>query len=146
MKKICLIFLAIIMLVAGCSDSDNTREKNKNPELAETANNNREDIELHNVGETVQVKSNKYDFTYEVTLNSYKEKDEYEGKSVADFNADGGDFTGVKFAVVNLTIKNTSTELFIPFDKIEPIFLNSAPLGFFNELTPELGDSLNSGE
>ncbi|GAA0427944.1 hypothetical protein GCM10008934_17090 [Virgibacillus salarius] len=67
MKKICLIFLAIIMLVAGCSDSDNTREKNKNSELAETANTNQEDIELHNVGETVQVKSNKYDFTYKVT-------------------------------------------------------------------------------
>ncbi|GAA0427933.1 hypothetical protein GCM10008934_17080 [Virgibacillus salarius] len=52
-------------------------------------------------------------------MNSYKEQDEYKGKSVANFNADGGDFIGVKFAVVNLTIKNTSTELFIPFDKKE---------------------------
>ncbi|WP_188453572.1 lipoprotein [Virgibacillus oceani] len=142
MKKILFLLLAI-SLVAGCSsnskdnDSKNEEEQASKPETQEVA--------VHKIEDTVKVKSHDFGFSYEVTLNSYDEKKEYNGKTVKDL-VEGESLTGDSFAVANVTIKNTSDQTFVPMEKLEPVFDISVPIGIYKELSPKLNNSLKPGD
>lgn len=149
MKKIVLLFATLLFVVSACShDPDETSKSNDNSEKAsETTNEDKkdekqEDKKVYQIGETAEITSSTYDFPYEVTVNSFKlTTDPVEGVTLADKGYDGS--RDGKFAVVNVTIKNTSDRPFVPKEKVSAQLLSKSVSEtsddeFFKERNEEL--------
>ncbi|ASK62858.1 hypothetical protein CFK37_12215 [Virgibacillus phasianinus] len=149
MKKILvLLFATLLLVVSACDDSDEASKSNDNDEKAsETTGDNKKgeklkDKRIYRIGETAEIFSSTYDFPYEVTVNSFKlTTDAVEGVTLADKGYDGS--RNGKFAVVNVTIKNTSDRPFVPKEKISAQLLSESVAEtsddkFFKERNEEL--------
>lgn len=150
MKKILvLLFATLLLVVSACSDdSDEASKSNDNNEKAsETTGDDKkdekqEDKKIYQIGETAEITSTTYDFPYEVTVNSFElTKDSVDGVSLDEkvLEVDEED----RFAVANVTIKNTSDRPFVPNEKVSAQFV-SETLGeqtddsFFTERNEKL--------
>ena len=152
MKKILFILLAAVF-IAGCSSNNDEGAESEPAEgeegTSETETENgdseeeTEDKEIYQIGETAKTTSNVYGFPYEVTVNSFELATSIEGLSIEDFNYSAEE--GGRFAVVNVTIKNTGEDPFVPNEKISaqlydgdtPMF--STERDTFTEGNEELG-------
>ncbi|ASK62849.1 hypothetical protein CFK37_12170 [Virgibacillus phasianinus] len=130
-KLLILLFAALLIVVTGCSDdSDDTSKTNDNNEKAsETTNNDdkkdekKEDKKVYQIGETAEITSSTYEFPYEVTVNSFElTKDKVDGVSLDEKVSEVDEED--RFAVVNVTIKNTSDRPFVPNEKISAQFIS----------------------
>ncbi|PAV28971.1 hypothetical protein CIL05_13400 [Virgibacillus profundi] len=124
MKKLLLILLAAIF-VAGCSDNgeDTNSEPSENEGTSETETEDEntetenEKKAIYQIGETADITSDVYGFPYQVTVNSFELTTEsVDGLSLEDLNYSAEE--GARFAVANVTIKNTGDSSFVPQDKI----------------------------
>lgn len=148
MKKVIFILTLIVitaMVVTGCTDSkeSNPKEdsgKNISAEKKNSGTEKKKDI--YKIGETAKTKSNSYGYPYEVTVNSFKlTTDDVQGRSLEDYNFDASE--GAKFALVNVTIKNTGDKAFVPNQTISGAlsakdFDVPEEEDFFNERDKEL--------
>ncbi|MDY7045183.1 DUF4352 domain-containing protein [Virgibacillus sp. M23] len=151
-KLLALLVLLAVIAVAGCSDNDEgskTEKTDANKEQATEANddNNKgkdeEGEKVYQIGEAAQLKSDLYGFPYEVTVNSFELTTEpVNGVKLEDKVMEIGE--NHRFAVINVTIKNTGEKSFIPNEKIsaqlvnETLSENSYDEEFFTERNKEL--------
>ena len=117
-----MILLAGVF-IAGCSNDDSSNEPNKdNDQVAEDNgseddDNAEEKKDVYQIGETAQITSSSYGFPYEVTVNDFKlTTDEIDGYSMEDFNSQPHEDR--RFAVINVTLKNTGENPLVPNDKL----------------------------
>lgn len=117
MKKFLMMLLAITFIIAGCSGNDENENGNSNENNSQAKENGNKDV--YQIGDTAHITSAAFDFPYEVTVNDFELAEEAHGKTIADF------FVGkapededTKLAVVNVTIKNTGDEAFVPGETI----------------------------
>lgn len=151
MKKI-LIFLLAIILLAGCSNdsndsSDENKPKDNDEKTSETTKEDKKDEKkVYEVGDTAQITSDTYEFPYEVTVNSFELTTEVEGMTVKErFNAPITEED--KFAVANVTIKNTSDRSFIPNEKISgELLLGDLSINSDDNIFTERNKKLKPGE
>ncbi|TFJ91205.1 hypothetical protein [Lentibacillus salicampi] len=155
MKKLLIILLAGIF-IAGCSGTDGAGENSDGGESE--GNQFEEDNEgeneqseedgkeaVYQIGETAQITSSSYGFPYEVTVNDFKVTKEVEGYSVEDFFMEGSEPSEeTRLAVVNITMKNTGNESFVPDEKISAELIGeltsvSSETKVFTERKEELG-------
>lgn len=117
MKKLLILLLIGIMLV-GCSDESANEEKESDKnntaetEAAEDTEQEAEKKDVYQIGETAVIRSDMYEFDYEVTVNDFELTREVEGVSIEDFISGARDKQ--RFAVVDVTIKNITDETYIP--------------------------------
>ncbi|MBM7597887.1 hypothetical protein JOC34_000244 [Virgibacillus halotolerans] len=126
MKKLLMILLAGIF-IAGCSNDDTSNEADTDDDQV-TEDNDSEDENIDNddgeekkdvyqIGETAQITSSSYGFSYEVTVNDFElTTDEIDGYSMEDFNSQPHEDR--RFAVINVTLKNTGEDRLVPNDKL----------------------------
>lgn len=155
MKKllVSLLTLAVLILMVSCSDdskdtknSNQTNDKNEQTTDPNDQDNKEEEDEgkkVYQIGETAQLKSDLYGFPYEVTVNSFELTTEpVNGVKLEDKVMEIGE--NHRFAVINVTIKNTGEKSFIPNEKIsaqlvnETLSENSYDEEFFTERNKEL--------
>ncbi|GAA0603069.1 hypothetical protein GCM10009001_20080 [Virgibacillus siamensis] len=108
MKKFLFFLILMVgLIIAGCSDdtkdqSGNNDSSNQQAETEQTSN-EKSEKEVYEVGDTAQLHSGTYGFPFVATVNSYKLKT---------------NSNGVPTSVINVTIKNTNKDAFIPKNKI----------------------------
>lgn len=123
MKRISITILLIMGLFTTACSSNNdgeqkedanneqgaaTTEKEKSDDSSDSNEGN-----VYQIGETAQTKTSSLDYPYEVTVNSFEITDEdVEGRSLESYNLNPEE--GPRFAVVNVTIKNTGDKPFTP--------------------------------
>ena len=121
-----MILLAGIF-IAGCSNDDTSNEADTDDDQV-TEDNDSEDENIDNddgeekkdvyqIGETAQIVSSSYDFPYEVTVNNFElTTDDVGGESLEDHAGNLGE--DHRFAVINVTLKNTGEKSIVPNDKL----------------------------
>ncbi|MBP1968650.1 hypothetical protein J2Z83_000742 [Virgibacillus natechei] len=155
MKKLLIILLAGIFIV-GCSGNDgeeNTDEgENGDDQVEENgegdntqSEDGEEDKDVYQVGETAETNSSSYGFPYEITVNEFEvTTDDIEGHSLEDFVDPTEDD---RFVAVNVTLKNTGDESFVPEDKISAQLLGEMISETdYNEFFKEREEELEPGE
>ncbi|ASK62857.1 hypothetical protein CFK37_12210 [Virgibacillus phasianinus] len=150
MKKILVLLFATLLIgLAACSDDPDNESKSGSEdneqasEKVDKENDKGETKKIYHIGDTAKITSSTYEFPYEVTANSFElTSDKVDGVGLEKFGYTAEE--GGKFAVINVTIKNTSTRPFIPNDKIsaqlvsDSLGMNSEDEDFFKERNVEL--------
>lgn len=150
MKKfMMLLLLSTIVIISACSnDSDDGSKSGDNEKVKETEKANKEEDKgekkkIYHVGDTAKITSSTYEFPYEVTLNSFKLTTEpVDGVKLEDKILEVSE--NDRFAVANVTIRNTSNPPFVPNDKISAqlmigdMAVNSEDVDFFTDREKKL--------
>lgn len=154
MKKLLIILLAGIFIIGCSSDGDDTGKKENDEDQAtetnegrdENAESENEKKEVYQIGETAKTTSSSYGFPYEITVNDFKlTSDEIDGYSFEDFHSDPDE--NHRFAVINVTIKNTGDESFVPNDKISAQLLSEITSEIsYDEFFTERDEELEPGQ
>ena len=158
MKK-WLIAIAALFVLAACSDKGENASGNEennqlsgenNVEESTKGNKNEEETDkVYKIGETAVVTSDLYDFDYEVTVTDFQITDEVDGVSVFDYVRGLEESDPSRFAVVYVTIKNSSDEAYVPNEMFSANFSDvGQKAGTMSELefSPELDEELAPGE
>ncbi|MFC0299816.1 DUF4352 domain-containing protein [Virgibacillus soli] len=121
MKKMSILLIMGLFLTA-CSGSDDGDKKDEpnNEQGASTSDkessddkNDSKEGNIYQIGDTAQTETSSLGYPYEVTVNSFDlTTDDIEGHSLEEYNYNPEE--GGRFAVINVTIKNTGSESFIP--------------------------------
>ncbi|WP_188453574.1 hypothetical protein [Virgibacillus oceani] len=118
MKKL-IIVLMLTFIAVGCSNSK------ENNETSESEDNADQEIatqgKVYDSNETAKVIDSDSGSTYEVTFNSAKLMEEYNGKTVQEFTG-LEEFKSDKYVVINATFKNTSEHPINLKEQINPEF------------------------
>lgn len=153
MKKLFIILLAGVF-IAGCSNDDTSNEADSDDDQVTEGNGSEdentddddgeEEKDVYQIGETAKTTSSSYGFPYEITVNDFRlTTDDVDGYSLEDFNSEIEE--DHRFAVINVTIKNTGEKSFVPNDKISAqligndITSESSLIEFYKEGDKELG-------
>ncbi|CDZ99118.1 Telomeric repeat-binding factor 2 [Jeotgalicoccus saudimassiliensis] len=122
MKKLILLALMSSLALAACGneseETDNEESMDDSTEAtAETEDENQSGA-VYEIGDTAQVESFEWEIEYEVTVNSFDQVPEYNGKALDEFvgNAPDTAFLGV----VNMTVKNISDEPIVIGEYVYP--------------------------
>ncbi|MFC0299818.1 DUF4352 domain-containing protein [Virgibacillus soli] len=123
MKKMSIAILLILglFLTACSSNGDGDKKEEPNNEQGaptsdtETSTDSSDSKEgnIYQIGETAQTETSSLGYPYEVTVNSFEiTEEDVEGHSLESYNLTAEE--GSRFAVVNVTIKNTGEKSFVP--------------------------------
>lgn len=107
MKQKLTLLLCFLMLMVAC-DNDNNLNKNESQKEM--------DKNIYQVGETAVISSERYDLTYEVTVNDYeiiKQIDKYDINEKYN-DLDEPYFNDAYVVTANVSIKNINHKIFIP--------------------------------
>ena len=152
-----LSILSLILVLAACSDSNEskgeTEAENKEETSEDTGEESTEDTgsedgEIHEIGDTVEVESFEWEIPYEVTVNSFEQAQEYDGEPMDSFvmNAGESHFLGV----VNVTVKNIADEPIVIGEYVHPDVVQGGEMGgeqFIFEVSEEdLSQELQADE
>lgn len=159
MKKIFFMFIfAIILSGCGNSNAENTdtsgdadvesEENSDNEETEEAAEETSEPEEkdIYQIGDTADIISSSYGFTYQVTLNHAElTTDPVDGVSLEDrgYTPEEGEFL-----VANVTIKNTGDNPITPIEQLSAQLYDEQYPRFFSidDIFTERNDELAPGE
>ncbi|MFD1415141.1 DUF4352 domain-containing protein [Oceanobacillus jeddahense] len=160
MKKIFFMFIfAIILSGCGNSNAENTdtsgdadvesEENSDNEETEEAAEetNESEEKDIYQIGDTADIISSSYGFSYQVTLNHAElTTDPVDGVSLEDIGDSAED--GGEFLVANVTIKNTGDSPITPIEQLSAQLYDEEYPRFFSldETFTERNDELAPGE
>src|SRR5699024_10067817 len=119
-----LSILSLILVLATCSDSNESKGETEAENKEETSEDTgeestgSEDGEIHEIGDTVEVESFEWEIPYEVTVNSFEQAQEYDGEPLETYlmNAHETNFLGV----VNMTVKNLADEPIVIGEYVAP--------------------------
>ena len=155
MKKWMIVVLAALVL-AACSDKNNANEgnsegaaTNEGSQVDQNEDSNQTSEEEHRniykMDETAVITSDLYDFDYEVTVTDFTITDEIDGVSIFDYVRGLEESDPTRFAVVDVTIKNSSDEAYVPSEMFSANFSDvdqeagvTSELDFSKELDREL--------
>lgn len=157
MKKIWVLFLAVLLLAACGDDNNKTNQSNETnnsgngsgEEANNSGNESGEEKKIYQIGETAVITSDLYDFDYEVTVTDFSITDEVDGTHITDYVSGLSEDDPTRFAVVDVTIKNISDEAYIPSEMFSANFsLAGEEAGFVSndEFFPEADEELAPGK